>query len=143
MRSDNNSGSVPNNPRSQVYLEGATSPSEAEYFAASNECTLPGTGVDQTRPKAHFPSLPNNSFGRDRGTARATLGKGLAVSAFPLSVPVYAFSLAHGWDRDRARPAVGEGLPFPLFRLHNGITIGRELFPPSFGISCLRAGNGL
>jgi len=26
--------------------------------------------------------------GRDRGTARATLGKGLAVSAFPLSVPV-------------------------------------------------------
>src|SRR5215469_9110414 len=28
------------------------------------------------------------SVGRDRGTARATLGKGLAVSAFPLSVPV-------------------------------------------------------
>src|SRR5262249_27986622 len=26
--------------------------------------------------------------GRDRGTARATLGKGLAVSAFPLYVPV-------------------------------------------------------
>ena len=25
---------------------------------------------------------------RDRGTARATLGKGLAVSAFPLYVPV-------------------------------------------------------
>jgi hypothetical protein len=27
-------------------------------------------------------------FGRDRGTARATLGKDLAVSAFPLYVPV-------------------------------------------------------
>jgi hypothetical protein len=26
--------------------------------------------------------------GRDRGTARATLGEGLAVSAFPLYVPV-------------------------------------------------------
>ena len=32
---------------------------------------------------------PSESIrGRDRGTARATLGKGLAVSAFPLSVPV-------------------------------------------------------
>src|SRR5262245_21163200 len=50
-------------------------------------------------------------------------------------------SLAHGWDRDRARPAVGEGLPFPLFRLQNGITIERtRTFPPSFGITCLRAG---
>jgi hypothetical protein len=29
-----------------------------------------------------------NRWGRDRGTARATLGKGLAVSAFPLYVPV-------------------------------------------------------
>jgi hypothetical protein len=28
------------------------------------------------------------TLSRDRGTARATLGKGLAVSAFPLSVPV-------------------------------------------------------
>jgi CBS domain-containing protein len=27
-------------------------------------------------------------FGRDRGTARATLGEGLSVSAFPLYVPV-------------------------------------------------------
>jgi hypothetical protein len=27
-------------------------------------------------------------LGRDRGTARATLGQGLAVSAFPLYVPV-------------------------------------------------------
>jgi hypothetical protein len=32
---------------------------------------------------------------------------------------------AHGWDRDRARPAVGEGLPFLLFRLQGGFT-----FPP-------------
>jgi transposase len=29
-----------------------------------------------------------NLIGRDRGTARATLGQGLAVSAFPLYVPV-------------------------------------------------------
>ena len=29
-----------------------------------------------------------SSWRRDRGTARATLGKGLAVSAFPLYVPV-------------------------------------------------------
>jgi len=29
-----------------------------------------------------------NNGGRDRSTARLTLGVGLAVSAFPLSVPV-------------------------------------------------------
>jgi len=34
------------------------------------------------------PSVTGEGEGRDRGTARATLGKGLAVSAFPLSVPV-------------------------------------------------------
>jgi hypothetical protein len=34
---------------------------------------------------AHFGS---DDTGRDRGTARATLGEGLAVSAFPLYVPV-------------------------------------------------------
>jgi hypothetical protein len=28
------------------------------------------------------------AVGRDRGTARASLGQGLAVSAFPLYVPV-------------------------------------------------------
>jgi len=28
-----------------------------------------------------------------------------------------------GWDRDRARLAVGEGFPFPLFRLRNGFTV--------------------
>jgi hypothetical protein len=27
------------------------------------------------------------------------------------------------WDRDRARPAVGEGFPFPLFRLQDGFTV--------------------
>ena len=27
---------------------------------------------------------------------------------------------AHGWDRDRARPAVGEGFPVLLFRLQAG-----------------------
>jgi hypothetical protein len=32
--------------------------------------------------------LPIATMGRDRGTARATLGKDLAVSAFPLYVPV-------------------------------------------------------
>src|SRR5215467_283932 len=26
------------------------------------------------------------------------------------------------WDRNRARLAVGEGLPFPLFRLQDGVT---------------------
>jgi hypothetical protein len=35
---------------------------------------------------AKFHELDNS--GRDRGTARATLGEGLAVSAFPLYVPV-------------------------------------------------------
>jgi hypothetical protein len=30
---------------------------------------------------------------------------------------------ADGWDRDRARPAVGEGFPFPLFRLQDGFTV--------------------
>src|SRR5215510_5198198 len=28
-----------------------------------------------------------------------------------------------GWDRDRARLAVGEGFPFPLFRLRDGVTV--------------------
>jgi hypothetical protein len=35
---------------------------------------------------ARVPCIDDN--GRDRGTARATLGRGLAVSAFPLYVPV-------------------------------------------------------
>ena len=30
----------------------------------------------------------SGAYGRDRNTARATLGRGLAVSAFPLYVPV-------------------------------------------------------
>ena len=30
-------------------------------------------------------------YGRDRNTARATLGEGLAVSAFPRYVPVWPF----------------------------------------------------
>src|SRR3974390_1874816 len=36
---------------------------------------------------------------------------------------------ADGWDRDRARPAVGEGFPVLLFRLQGGFTVS-----PSFGI---------
>ena len=32
---------------------------------------------------------PSQEKGRDRNTARLTLGEGLAVSAFPLYVPVY------------------------------------------------------
>ena len=31
---------------------------------------------------------PGETWGRDRNTARLALGEGLAVSAFPLSVPV-------------------------------------------------------
>jgi hypothetical protein len=27
------------------------------------------------------------------------------------------------WDRNRARPAVGEGFPFLLFRLQDGFTV--------------------
>jgi len=42
--------------------------------------------------RAHHGAILNISdseiAGRDRGTARATLGNGLAVSAFPLYVPV-------------------------------------------------------
>jgi hypothetical protein len=43
--------------------------------------------------RAWFAGLSRSRFnvaerGRDRGTARATLGEGLAVSAFPLYVPV-------------------------------------------------------
>src|SRR6516162_3819067 len=30
---------------------------------------------------------------------------------------------ARGWDRDRARPAVGEGFPVLLFRLQGGFTV--------------------
>ena len=35
-----------------------------------------------------YPRSMEGNFGRDRSTARLTLGVGLAVSAFPLSVPV-------------------------------------------------------
>jgi hypothetical protein len=31
--------------------------------------------------------------------------------------------MAYGWDRDRARPAVGEGFPVLLFRLQGGFTV--------------------
>ncbi len=31
--------------------------------------------------------------------------------------------MAYGWDRDRARPAVGEGSPVLLFRLQGGFTV--------------------
>src|SRR5262245_46177290 len=31
--------------------------------------------------------------------------------------------MAHGWDRNRARLAVDEGVPFPLFRLQDGFTV--------------------
>jgi hypothetical protein len=47
-------------------------------------------GVDPRVTGEHWPSGSSYSDadGRDRGTARATLGEGLAVSAFPLYVPV-------------------------------------------------------
>src|SRR5262245_8728519 len=35
----------------------------------------------------------------------------------------YLGCLNLGRDRDRARPAVGEGFPFPLFRLQAGFTV--------------------
>jgi len=38
--------------------------------------------------RARYRAVVDADFGRDRGTARATLGQGLAVSAFPLYVPV-------------------------------------------------------
>ena len=31
--------------------------------------------------------------------------------------------LSRDWDRSRARPAVGEGFPFLLFRLQDGFTV--------------------
>jgi len=42
-----------------------------------------------------FISRKGGSGGRDRSTARLTLGVGLAVSAFPLSVPVYNGGRCH------------------------------------------------
>jgi ATP-dependent DNA ligase len=38
--------------------------------------------------RALYRAVVEADLGRDRGTARATLGQGLAVSAFPLYVPV-------------------------------------------------------
>src|SRR5215472_6644369 len=67
--------------------------------------------------------LDRMAVGRDRGTARATLGKGLVCFGVSALRARLAFSIAHGWDRDRARPAVGEGFPFPLFRLQDGFTV--------------------
>jgi hypothetical protein len=44
----------------------------------------------EPRPCAAPPRVTRHShYGRDRGTARATLGKDLAVSAFPLYVPAF------------------------------------------------------
>jgi hypothetical protein len=48
---------------------------------------------------------------------------GLACfSPFPLGVPQYP-NRESGWDRARARPALGGGLPFLLFRLQDGFTV--------------------
>ena len=43
------------------------------------------------------------------------------VLAFPIEGDV-TNRRAH-WDRNRARPAVGGGFPFPLFRLRGGFTV--------------------
>jgi hypothetical protein len=47
-----------------------------------------GNQLDDRAIGAKRFTSPVYGDGRDRGTARATLGKGLAVSAFPLYVPV-------------------------------------------------------
>jgi len=56
--------------------------------------------TNQHRPP--MKSSKSNSS-RDRNAASATLGKGLAIPAFPLYVPVFAFDflmvLNHGMER--------------------------------------------
>ena len=47
-------------------------------------CTFTGTCARLRADAVRYTFI----VGRDRGTARATLGNGLAVSAFPLYVPV-------------------------------------------------------
>ena len=44
------------------------------------------------------------------------------IPRFPMG-PQSGSHHAHGRDRNRARLAVGEGFPFPLFRLRNGFTV--------------------
>src|SRR6516162_9227695 len=41
----------------------------------------------------------------------------------PAFVGAFVAVGARGWDRDRARPAVGEGFPVLLFRLQGGFTV--------------------
>src|SRR6516225_5331080 len=59
-------------------------------------------------PRGHpvAPAFPGarTKVGQDRGADRAS-------------------NDADGWDRDRARPAVGEGFPVLLFRLQGGFTV--------------------
>src|SRR5215469_12953111 len=46
------------------------------------------------------------------------------TSSVTFPVPVTSsFEPLYGWDRDRARPAVGEGFPVLLFRLQGGFTV--------------------
>ena len=52
---------------------------------------------------------------------------------FPLSnspTAYRAWATNLDWDRNRARPAVGEGFPFLLFRLQDGFTVSPWLTVP-------------
>jgi len=64
-------------------------------LCALREATPPLTklGRDRAELRSELIAAERESitWGRDRGTARATLGQGLAVSAFPLYVPVKPF----------------------------------------------------
>jgi hypothetical protein len=62
--------------------------------------------------------------GMKAATCRVDDGRGclgpIGIAPFP---PPLIKPDGRDWDRNRARPAVGEGFPFLLFRLQDGFTV--------------------
>src|SRR5262249_35976063 len=87
----------------------------------------PGLSRDQ-QIVAHPPGTPVGSGEIVMGLGGARI-RGMTLPVVPNNNPaaqtdpiLRALNEAH-WDRNRARPAVGEGFPFLLFRLQDGFTV--------------------
>jgi hypothetical protein len=76
---------------SALIIIGLTNPGGAPTTSGIRTGSTPSSPQQQDDNVTLFAQCQQSRWqakGRDRGTARATLGKGLAVSAFPLYVPV-------------------------------------------------------
>jgi hypothetical protein len=77
-----------------------------------------GTHVDEAR------LLPRSTDTQTRQTWTEFSHKSPKDQAIEVaSLQNKAAAVADHWDRNRARPAVGEGFPFLLFRLQDGFTV--------------------